>query len=102
MLKEERAFTLIEMLIVLMIITVLILLIIPNLTDKTASVHDKGCHALKQTVQAQVNAYQLDEGKLPSSLKNLADANYISEDQMTCKNGTKKLTLDSKGIVSVE
>lgn len=102
MLKEERAFTLIEMLIVLMIITVLILLIIPNLSDKTASVHDKGCDALKETVQAQVSAYQLDKGALPNSLSELVETNYITEDQTTCQNGAKKLVLDSKGMVKVE
>ncbi|MBD1222742.1 prepilin-type N-terminal cleavage/methylation domain-containing protein [Virgibacillus halodenitrificans] len=46
MLKNNRGFTLIEMLIVLMIISVLIILIVPNLSGKSKQVHDKGCEAL--------------------------------------------------------
>ncbi len=98
MYNDERAFTLIEMLIVLTIITVLILLVIPNLTDKSATVHDRGCEALVQTVQAQVSAYQLDKGKKPSSLDELSREAYISNDQKQCKNG-KILSLNTQGIV---
>lgn len=100
MFKKEKGFTLIEMLIVLTIITVLILLIVPNLTDKSTSVHDKGCDALVQTVQAQVSAYQLDTGNLPSTLNQLQTEKYISEEQKTCKNG--KALLLNQGIVTVE
>src|SRR5690625_3146922 len=100
MYKNEKGFTLIEMLIVLTIITVLILLIVPNLTDKNKSVHDTGCEALKNTVQAQVGAYQLDKKKLPSDLEELETAKYITEDQTKCKNGNT-LTLDEKGLVSI-
>lgn len=84
MIKNEDGFTLIEMLIVLMIITVLILLIIPNLTDKTKSVHEDGCIALQKTVQAQVEAYILEKGENPSSLKELAEKGYIEEEQRQC------------------
>ena len=98
--KNENAFTLIEMLIVLMVITVLILLFVPNLTNQSKAVHDKGCDALVQTVQAQVHAYQLDTGSLPTSLNALKDAGYITENQLTCEN-EKALSLDSSGVVNV-
>ncbi|MEI3611715.1 competence type IV pilus major pilin ComGC [Pseudogracilibacillus sp. SO30301A] len=92
MTKNEKGFTLIEMLIVLTIITVLIILIVPNLTDRSEAVHEEGCEALRETVQAQVSAYQLENGKLPSSLSTLERSGFISKDQQTCKNG-KNLTL---------
>lgn len=100
MFKNQNAFTLIEMLIVLMIITVLIILIIPNITDKSKDVHSKGCEALVATVQAQVNAYQLDKGVLPSTLNSLVTEDYITSEQTTCQNG-KTLNYNS-GIVSTE
>lgn len=87
MFQNEKAFTLIEMLIVLLVITVLLLLIIPNITRKTESIHDHGCDALVQLVQAQVVAYELDKGSLPTKLDDLVKDNYISNDQTTCKNG---------------
>ncbi len=99
MTKNEKGFTLIEMLIVLTIITVLIILIVPNLTDRSEAVHEEGCEALKETVQAQVSAYQLENGKLPSSLSTLERSGFITEDQQKCKNG-KSLTL-SGGKVQI-
>lgn len=102
MLKREDGFTLIEMLIVLMIITVLILLIVPNLSNKTASVHEQGCEALKETVQAQVSAYALHEGSPPTSLEDLVDKGYIYKDQKKCKSKDKEFILNSKtGEVSL-
>ena|SRR5690625_1115831 len=94
MLQEENGFTLIEMLIVLTIITVLIILMVPNLTKKSENIHTTGCEALVQTVQAQVSAFQLEKGRSPNNLKELKTG-YISEDQLTCKNGSK-LTYDTE------
>ena len=53
MLKNEKGFTLIEMLVVLLIITVLILLIVPNLGSKTGDMHDDGCDALIVTISME-------------------------------------------------
>jgi|SRR5690625_1758179 len=98
--KNEKGFTLIEMLIVLTIITVLILLVVPNLTNKNRSVHATGCEALKNTVQAQVSAYQLDNEELPDNLDTLKKADYITDEQKKCKNGD---ILELKeGIVSIK
>lgn len=95
--QNRNAFTLIEMLIVLMIITVLILLIVPTMAKRTEEVHAKGCDALKKSVQAQVNVYQLEHDKLPESLDTLVQGKYITDEQKTCKNN-EKLTL-TNGIV---
>lgn len=86
MFKNQRGFTLIEMLIVLMIISVLIILIIPNLGEKSDDVHDKGCEALVSLVQAQADAFHIDENRDPS-MQDLLDGNYITKDQKTCSNG---------------
>jgi len=94
---NEKGFTLIEMLIVLTIITVLILLILPNLTDNSASIHEKGCDALRKTVQAQVSAYQLEKGHPPNSLDTLERDGFISKDQRKCKNN-KTLILEGKNV----
>ncbi|MUK87137.1 prepilin-type N-terminal cleavage/methylation domain-containing protein [Ornithinibacillus sp. L9] len=86
MLKNNKGFTLIEMLIVLMIISVLIILFIPNLGDKSKSVSDKGCDALVTVVQAQVDTYLLDNGHTPVNLDELIDEGYLLADQTTCPN----------------
>lgn len=100
MFKNQKAFTLIEMLIVLMIISVLIILIVPNLSDKSEEVHEKGCEALVSVVQAQVDAYYIEENNYPS-IDALATADYITEEQKECPDGTV-LTIDDEGTVSTE
>jgi len=100
MLNNEKGFTLIEMLIVLTIITVLIILIIPNIANKSKEVHQTGCEALQETVQAQVSAFQLEKGKMPASLDEMVRQNFITEKQLTCQNGDN-LTLKN-GQVAID
>lgn len=99
MYKNKKGFTLIEMLIVLMIISVLIILIVPTLSHSSKDINKKGCVALVTVVQSQVHLYELDKGKLPSNLQTLVDGKYIKEEQTKCSNG---IDLDySGGIVSL-
>lgn len=96
MFKNENGFTLIEMLVVLMIISVLIILIVPNLSGRSKDVNEKGCDALIAVVQAQVDAYHLEKGELPTSLDKLVPE-FITQDQTSCQNGAE-LALNA-GIV---
>ncbi|GGK03237.1 competence protein ComGC [Lentibacillus kapialis] len=98
MFKNERGFTLIEMLIVLMIISVLIILIVPNLGKKSEEVHDKGCEALVSVVQAQADAYLIDTGAYPASIDTLV-GEYIESEQTTCPDD-RTLTIAGDGTVS--
>lgn len=43
--RDERGFTLVEMLIVLLVVSVLLLLTIPNIVSQSKSINDKGCEA---------------------------------------------------------
>ena len=98
MLKNEKGFTLIEMLVVLLIITVLILLIVPSLGSKTESMHKEGCDALVITVQGQADMYEFENNNKVDSIGTLRDQKYITDNQMTCKNG-QELTI-TNGVVS--
>ncbi|GEN31110.1 competence protein ComGC [Cerasibacillus quisquiliarum] len=97
MISNQKAFTLIEMLIVLLIISVLIILIVPNLSGKTKDVNTKGCDALVAVVQAQVESYALDNGVFPHSLQSLVTEEYITEKQLYCGNkGDRPLRYDAE------
>ncbi len=78
-LKEEAGFSLIEMMIVLLIISVLILVAIPNVTKHSKSIDDKGCAAYIAMVQGQVEAYKMENHKYPSSLPDLVSKDYFPE-----------------------
>jgi competence protein ComGC len=93
---REKGFTLIEMMIVLLIISVLILIAIPNVTKHSKSIDEKGCAAYVKMVQGQVEAYKMDEKKLPTSLDDLTDKEYLPGNPQ-CPDGTQlSISLDGK------
>lgn len=98
--RNERGFSLIEMMIVLLIISVLILLAIPNVTKHSKSIDDKGCSAYVKMVESQVEAYKLDTKKYPASLEVLVSEDYFP-DTPVCPDGTA-LSLSNGKVKAVE
>ena len=87
--NNESGFTLIEMLIVLFIISILILIAIPNVTKHFATVDKKGCDAYVKMVQGQVEAYRIDIGQYPTSVSELENKEYLKErDSKACEGKT--------------
>lgn len=83
---DEEGFTLIEMLLVLLVISVLIILIIPNIAAQSRNVQDTGCDAQVKMVQSQIEAYTLNEGGDPTSIQDLVP-DYLTAEQVSCQNG---------------
>lgn len=97
--KCQKGFTLIEMMVVLLIISVLILIAIPNVTKHSATIDEKGCEAYIKMVQGQVEAYRIDEKSIPT-LVDLTTNGYLNEGETTCPNG-KSIQIDAtNGLVS--
>ncbi|GGM31646.1 hypothetical protein GCM10011351_17280 [Paraliobacillus quinghaiensis] len=86
--NNQKGFTLIEMLIVLTIITTLLILLVPNLADKNETLQLKGCDALIQMTENQVQSYIIDHGTYPPDVETLV-GDYIQSDK--CANGTKQI-----------
>lgn len=85
---SKHGFTLIEMMIVLLIISILLLIAVPNMTKSNAVVTDKSTEATVKLVQSQVAAYQMDhDGSLPATLNDLLTGNYVNS--ITTSNGTE-------------
>ncbi|MFP3321562.1 competence type IV pilus major pilin ComGC [Planococcus sp. SIMBA_160] len=97
-LKNQRGFTLIEMLIVMLIITVLIAIAIPNVSKQTSSVDDKGCKAFVQMVQGQVESYRMDKKAVPTMAQLVSEA-YVKEGNTSCPNG-ETIIISPEGVVS--
>ncbi|PAE23372.1 MULTISPECIES: competence type IV pilus major pilin ComGC [Bacillaceae] len=101
MLNNNRGFTLIEMMIVLLVISVLLIITIPNVTKHNSKINSKGCEAFVKMVQAQVQAYEIDEKVLPSDIQDLVAADYLNEGATTCPNGDA-ITISADGKVESE
>jgi prepilin-type N-terminal cleavage/methylation domain-containing protein len=95
--QNERGFTLIEMLIVLLVISILLIITIPNVMKHQSGIQTKGCEAFVKMVQSQVQAYDIDYNKLPADTTELKDQGYLT--QTTCPNGDT-VNIDSTGMVT--
>lgn len=83
LIRNEKGFTLVEMLVVMLIISVLLILIIPNVMKQHNSIQNKGCDAYVASVQSQVQAYMLEkDGEMPT-VKKLIDGGYIKNEKCT-------------------
>lgn len=95
-LKNNAAFTLIEMIIVLMIISILLLIAIPNMTKNSSVANSKGCDATIELLQAQMGAYEIEKNERPANLEVLKTEKFV--DKIVCPDNTP-LKLDDNGRV---
>lgn len=105
LIHNERGFTLIEMMIVLLIISILLMIAVPAMTKSNSVASQKTCEATKQLLQSQAAAYTLEhDGQEPKTIGDLAkyveniDSHQTSNTGYTCPNG-KVLVLSDQGEV---
>ncbi|SEL15984.1 competence protein ComGC [Carnobacterium iners] len=96
---NTKGFTLIEMVLVLFVISILMLLIIPNVVTQKEKVDTKGTEALVTVVQTQVELYEMELGTKATSFEMLQSKDYLNVTQV--KQANTKLQMIN-GIVSVK
>ena len=79
--QAVQAFTLIEMLIVLLVISVLMLLFVPNLSKQKEAVSDKGNAAVVKVVESQAELYELNNPSEKATVSKLQSEGKITESQ---------------------
>ena len=85
-LLRQKGFTLIEMMIVLMIISILLMIAVPSMTKSNEVVKSKSCEATMKLVQSQVAAYNAaNETTLQGDLTPLLTDKYV--DTLQCQLG---------------
>lgn len=95
--RKEKGFTLIEMLVVLLVISVLLLITIPNVTQHNTTIQDKGCEGLINMVQAQATSYEIDHSEVPT-MEELVTGGYLRNTPI-CPNGNS-VVISADGTVS--
>ena len=78
--KNKNGFTLLEMVVVVIIISILFLLTIPNVSRVI-------CKALTKVVDSAIVQFRLDYGSDPNSLTDLVNGGYLEPEQTSCSNG---------------
>ncbi|MDQ0213857.1 competence protein ComGC [Oikeobacillus pervagus] len=99
--KNEQGFTLIEMMIVLLVISVLLFIAIPNVAKQSNNINSKGCDAFKHMVEGQVQAFRIDQKKYPTSIKEMVDQGYLRSNETACPNGSE-IEIGSNGEVKIK
>lgn len=79
--KTVKAFTLVEMLLVLAVVSVLLLLFVPNLSKQKESIDAAGGRALVKVVESQAELYKLSHDDEPT-LSALESEGYLEEKQV--------------------
>ena len=79
---KVKAFTLVEMLVVLLIISVLMLLFVPNLTKQKDAVSDTGNAAVVKVVESQAELYELKNVNEKATLGTLVADGRITDKQV--------------------
>ena len=70
---NKKGFTLLEMTIVILIISILFLLVIPNIKKTLTIVNDKGCKALEKIADSAIIQYKLEYDSYPGSVSDLVN-----------------------------
>lgn len=80
--KKQQGFTLLEMSIVLFIISLLILIVLPNLTSQRQHASKIHRDAMATVVQTQVDEYLNEHDKQTVSYRELEQAHYLTSSQV--------------------
>lgn len=86
---KAKGFTLLEMIIVIMVLSVLFLLTVPNIQKVIGIIENKGCDALIKVVDSAILEYKLEYGTTPNSITDLIYEGLLSEEQSQCANGQR-------------
>lgn len=94
MLKKQDGFTLVEMLIVMLVVSILLIITIPNVAKTNEKIQNKGCEAYIQMVQSQVQLYELETGNKVENFQSL-QPDYLPEGSDKCPNGDSLTIVES-------
>lgn len=78
--KKLKGFTLLEMMVVLFVISILLLLFVPNIMKQKESAQNKNDESIVKVVETQMEVYELETGNRPT-LEELVTNEYITDKQ---------------------
>ncbi|MFU0783419.1 MAG: Prepilin-type cleavage/methylation domain-containing protein [Thermoanaerobacterium thermosaccharolyticum] len=98
--KDEKGFTLIELIVVIAILGILAAIAVPRVTGSLNKAKENADIANLKIIQDAVERYNVENGGYPESLQTLVDQKYLDKVPKTAKGND--FTYDArKGIVSI-
>ncbi len=71
-LNNEKGFTLIEIMLVVVIISILVTVVLPRFTGKTEQARNSAARLQIETISMALDSYELDNGRYPTNAEGLA------------------------------
>ena len=78
--RARRAFTLIEILIVVVILGILAAIVIPQFSEASDDANESAIKSTLQTVRSQIELYKFKEGGLPADMAAMVASGYLQQD----------------------
>lgn len=100
-LNNERGFTLIELMVVVVILGILASIVIPRFADKIPEAQAVKTQADIKIIQNAVDLYYLDEGEYPTDTSALVDEGYLHSNPFQV-DGTSRYEIDDDGNVTID
>ncbi|WP_341877405.1 competence type IV pilus major pilin ComGC [Defluviitalea saccharophila] len=100
--KEEKGFTMIELIIVIAIIAIIGAIIAPSFTKATTKSKIKADVASIREVNRQIALYMAEKGEYPADLAALKTAGYLEEEPSPQTAGIKFVYSNTDGKVVIE
>ena len=97
--SHKKGFTLLEMTIVVIIISVIFLLSVPSIQKTLGVVNDKGCKALEKVGNAAILEYKMEYGEYPTSSEDLVSAGLLNEEQLRCDGSKRMEIVDGEAVI---
>lgn len=85
---KERGFTLVEMAAVLLIISVLLLLLVPSLSDGKSRADQVSCEGSVRIVESEINLYYAEHKTYPVTLEEIDRASVSDPLLYSCQSST--------------
>lgn len=98
--KKKSAFTLIEMTIVLFIISLLILIVVPNISGQKKHAENIHANAMTTVLQSQVDAYLAEIPNQKLTIQELIDKGFLTQRQADQANSEGIKIVDNKVVKS--
>lgn len=93
---KKNAFTILEMMVVMLVVALLLLITLPNIQQKEKIIRAKGCSALLDIVNSQIILYEIDQEQTPTSVSQLISNGYLKKGQDNCPNGQKVVIVNGE------
>jgi len=99
--KNKKGFTLIEMMVVLLIISILILLTFPNINKARIEGNHTNAKATLSTIAKALESYSVINGQYPNNIDDLLSANppYINKDYFLGTHKGYKFTITLENYI---